>query len=89
MNRQKRSDGQWGTAKRYSVFASRPYEFSPGKHTYTKIRLAQYCRENFISRDQAKTLIKKKWLAVTRFHGCLWVHEICPDQIRQHLGSPP
>ena len=81
----KRSGGQWGSSKRYGAFASRPYEFSPGEHHYTKILLTDYCKQKFISRKQAMRLIRKKWLAVTRFNGRLFVHEICPDIIAADL----
>jgi hypothetical protein len=86
---QKRHDGQWGTAKRYSVFAYHPREFTPEIHSYTKISLVQYCQNKNISRDQAKTLIKRHWLAVTRLAGRLWVHEVCPEQIAEFLDIWP
>jgi hypothetical protein len=81
----KRSAGQWGTAKRYSVFSQRPYEFTPGKHHYTKILLTEYCKQKGITRKIATRLINKKWLAVTRLKGRLFVHEICPDLIDGEL----
>lgn len=81
----KRHGGQWGSAKRYGAFASRPYEFTPGVHHYRKILLTDYCKQKFITRKQAMRLIRKKWLAVTRFNGRLFVHEICPDQINADL----
>lgn len=79
--RKKRVDGQWGSGKRYSAFAKRPLEWTPGEPYYVKIPLVQYCQEKNISRAQAQRLIDKKLLAVTKFKRRLWVHEICPEQI--------
>ncbi|AIE73020.1 hypothetical protein D082_04910 [Synechocystis sp. PCC 6714] len=89
MSAHKRTNGQWGTAQRHSVFAFYPREFTPRLPHYKKIRFPEYCRLKNISRDQAKTLINKKWLAVTKVHGRLWVHEVCPDEINQFFGCSP
>lgn len=89
MNHQKRHNGQWGTSRRYSVFSRRPREFTPGVSHYRKILLTQYCKDKNITRGQAKRLIDKKWLAVTRFAGRLFVHEVCPEEINFSLGIFP
>lgn len=78
---------QWVGTTKYSVFATRPYEFEPLVNHYRKIPLTTYCKNRFISKKQAHTLIKKKWLAITRFRGQIWVHEICPDQITEFLNG--
>jgi hypothetical protein len=71
------------------VFSRRPREFTPGVNWYKKILLTAYCAEKNITRDQAKTLINKKWLGVTRFNNRLFVHEICPEEINLFLGIFP
>lgn len=68
-----------------SYFAYFPYEFTPGVNHSRKITLTAYCKAKFISKHQARTLIRKKWLGVTRFRGEIWVHEICPDEIAEFL----
>jgi hypothetical protein len=90
---QKNDNTQWVGTSKQSVFAFRPFEFDPqvsddpevDTRYYKKITLTQYCQEKFISKSQARTLIRKKWLAITRFRGHIWVHEICPDQIHDFL----
>ncbi len=79
-------DGRWVKTTRGSLFAFHPYEFSPGENWSVKITFTRYCKEKNISRDQGKTFIRKKWLAITRFKGRIWVHEICPDQIQDFLS---
>lgn len=79
-------EGRWVGTTRESLFAFHPYEFSPGENHYQKIPLARYCKEKNISRDQAKKLIQKKWLAITQFKARIWVHEICPDEINNFLN---
>lgn len=81
LQNKKRVDGQWGSGKKYSAFAKRPLEWTPGEHSYIKIPLVKYCRTKNISRKQAQRLIDKKALAVTKLKGRLWVHEVCPEQI--------
>lgn len=80
------TQGRWVKTTRASLFAFHPHEFKPGENWYVKIPLARYCKEKNISRDQAKTLIRKKWLAITQFKRRIWVHEICPDQIKDFLN---
>lgn len=83
----KRVAGQWGSSKRYSAFAKRPREWTPGEHHYVKIPLVRYCEEKNISRAQALRLIDKKLLAVTKLKRRLWVHEVCPEQITLALNG--
>jgi hypothetical protein len=78
----------WVGTTKASVFAYRPYEFDPDKNYYTKIPLTAYCKNKFITKKQARTLIRKKWLAVTHFRGQTWVHEICPELINDFLQVP-
>ena len=79
-------DGRWVKTTRESLFALHPYEFSPGENWYEKTLLTDYCKKKNISRKQAKTLIRKKWLAITQFKARIWVHEICPEQITDFLN---
>lgn len=79
-------EGRWVGTTRESLFAQHPYEFTPGEIHYEKIPLVQYCKNKNISRKQANTLIRKKWLAMTQFKARIWVHEICPDEITNFLN---
>lgn len=70
-----------------SVFCFFPAEFTPSKHHYQKIKLTEYLKKRKISRDQANYMIKKRLLAVTRFKGQIWVHELdnCKELIKLYL----
>jgi hypothetical protein len=79
--------GNWvGTSKR-SLFAYFPHDFPPGVNHSRKIPLTRYCQEKFITKDQARTLVRKKWLAITKFRNQIWVQEICPDEINEFLSG--
>lgn len=80
-------NGQRLTASKYSLFAYFPFDFPPEVYHSRKIRLTQYCQEKFISKKQARTLVRKKWLAITRFRNQVWVQEICPDEINEFLSG--
>ncbi len=75
----------WVGTSRESIFAYRPHEFTPKKNWYEKIPLTRYCKKKNISKKQAKTLIRKKWIGITQFRAQIWVHEICPEQIKEFL----
>ena len=82
------SNGHRLTASKQSLFAYFPYDFPPGVNHSRKITLTRYCQEKFISKKQARTLVRKKWLAITRFRNQIWVQEICPDEITEFLSGP-
>ncbi len=80
---------RWVETTRESFFALHPYEFDCDKNWYEKIRLTQYCKIKHISRKQVRTLIKRKWLAITRFKRRIWVHELEPEKINEYLQLEP
>ena len=70
----------------HSIFAYRPKEFGVGQTVSVKTTLTNYCLKKGISKDRARTLIKKRWLSVTKSGRNLWVQEICPEAIEAWLS---
>jgi hypothetical protein len=46
-----------------------------------------YCKENFITYDQLKYFVRKKWMAVSSCKNRIYVCELCPLEIENHLGG--
>jgi hypothetical protein len=70
-----------------SVFGTRPYTYNPFTGVTQWELLTAYIARKYISRSQAKTLIRKKWLAVSSFKNRLYVSEICPNEISRWFSE--
>lgn len=83
-----RSGQPWATRKD-SIFASRPHQQDINNpHGVTVWTLATvYCKEKFITYDQLKYFIRKKWMAVSSCKNRIYVCELCPLEIENHLGG--
>ena len=69
-----------------SYLAYHLYDFHPnGRHYSIKTRLSDYCRLKNISKFQVFTLVRKKWVAIAKHRGEIWVEELCPDEIQNHF----
>jgi hypothetical protein len=51
------------------------------------IPLKKYCEQRVITRDQARTLCRKRWLYATKVRGRIYVYEKDPDIIEFWLSK--
>lgn len=81
--------GQPFATRKDSIFASRPHQRDinnlDGVTVWTLA--TTYCEEKFITYDQLKYFVSKKWIAVTSTKNRLYVCELCSLAIENHLGG--
>lgn len=79
--------GQPFATRKDSIFASRPHQRDINNpYGVTVWTLATtYCEEKFITYDQLKYFVRKKWMAVSSCKNRIYVCELCPLQIENHL----
>jgi hypothetical protein len=71
-----------------------PYSFvtRKGRHTapeqvvFASIPLKTYCEQRMITRDQARTLVRKRWVIASKVRGRIYVYELCPEEVSAWLG---
>jgi hypothetical protein len=68
-------------SSKHSLFAHRPYHQNPNNTVAKMERLTCYCRRKNISKRQFPTLVKHKWVAITKYGGQVYVEELCPEAI--------
>lgn len=73
--------------KQSSVFATRPYTYNPVVYGTQWELLVEYSKRKFISRNQIRKLVRKKWLAVSSFKNRLYVSELCPEEIKEAFSE--
>lgn len=74
------------SATKYSVLALAPETTIPDTQ-FTQYRtLTWYCKQKYITKKIARTLIKKRWLCAIKHGRHIYVAEKCPEQINQYLG---
>ena len=70
------------------IMGTRPLRDIPGRSKTYYVTLTEWCQNNFISKDQGRTLIEKKLLIGMRFKGqwhvCANPH--CLDELLEYMG---
>ena len=71
-----------------TLMGTRPLSGIPGKSRTNFVTLTEWCKKNFISKDQGRYLIKNKMLIAKRmfgqWHVCSNPH--CIDDLLNYLG---
>lgn len=69
----------------YSSFRYGVADMLPDTTVSVKETLTAYCKRKFITKTQAKYLIRNRWLLATRSGKHIYVAEACPNEIEAHL----
>jgi hypothetical protein len=70
-----------------SVFGLRPYTYNPETLGTKWELLTEYMKRRYISRNQVRTLIRRKWVAVSSFKNRLYISELCHDLIEERFSE--
>ncbi len=71
-----------------SINNYRPISHIKNRDNTKVVSLAEWCQQNFVSRDIGYTLIKQKLLIGFRRHGYWWVaaNPACYEELLEYLG---
>lgn len=71
-----------------TLIGTRPLPHLPERELTNFVSLSQWCEQNFISKNQGRTLLKRKLLVGIRRHHVWWVaaNPDCLPELLDYLG---
>lgn len=71
-----------------NIMTTRPLSHLPNIDSTNVVSLSEWCEKNFISKNQGRTLIKRKLLIAFRRHHVWWVaaNPDCIEELLEYLG---